>query len=218
MKLTFPRGAVLRALIALCAALAVPGYSAAQGGSPHSPEHAAAERPVILAIGESTTAGYGVEPDLSYPAQLQKELDARGYHYRVANHGVSGSTTFNALTRLDRGLSLKPKVVIIALGGNDGGSRVRPEATRANLTKMISLFKRTKAVVLLADRNVRGAEGLFAEVAAAHGAVLIPPRTSGVVGNPDLLIGDQSHPNAAGYKIDVANLLQVLEPHLSKDH
>jgi len=177
---------------------------------------AGVERPVILAVGESTTEGYGVPRDLSYPAQLQKELDKRGYHYRVINQGVSGSTTYDALLRLDRGIALRPKIVLIALGGNDGGNHVRPEATRANLVKMMSLYKRTGAQVFLFDRNIRGAEGLFAALAAEQGAVLLPSLTTGVAGNPDLLIGDQSHPNAEGYSIIVGNLMKLLEPHLPK--
>jgi acyl-CoA thioesterase-1 len=195
-------------------ALAMPRYSAAQAES--GAADTASERPVILAVGESTTEGYGVRRDLSYPAQLQKELDKRGYHYRVVNHGVSGSTTFDALQRLDRGLFLRPKIVLIALGGNDGGGQVPPQATRANLTKMMTLYRRTGAQVFLADRKIRGAEGMFAELAKEQGAILMPPLTTGVAGNPDLLIGDQTHPNAEGYTIIVGNLLKVLEPYLQK--
>jgi acyl-CoA thioesterase I len=195
------------------AAVAAPRGAAAQS---ESPAVQADPRPVILAVGESTTEGYGVRRDLSYPAQLQKELDKRGYHYRVVNHGVSGSTTFDALLRFDRGLALRPKIVLIALGGNDGGNRVKPEATRANLTKMMSLFRRAGAEVFLFDRSIRGTEGMFAELAKEQHAILLPPLTTGVAGNPDLLIGDQSHPNAEGYTIIVANLLKDLEPYLQK--
>jgi acyl-CoA thioesterase-1 len=195
------------------AMVAAPRETAAQS---ESPAVQVDPRPVILAVGESTTEGYGVRRDLSYPAQLQKELDKRGYHYRVVNHGVSGSTTFDALLRFDRGLALRPKIVLIALGGNDGGNRVPPEATRANLTKMMSLFKRAGAEVFLFDRNIRGTEGMFAELAKEQHAILLPPLTTGVAGNPDLLIGDQSHPNAEGYTIIVANLLKDLEPYLQK--
>lgn len=210
------RQSIVCAAALIAAGLVLPDDAAAQ--DERAAAQAGSDRPVILAVGESTTAGYGVPGDLSYPAQLQRELDARGYRYRVVNHGVSGSTTFQALTRLDRGLALGPKIVLIALGGNDGASRVRPEATRANLTKMISLFKRTGAEVFLADRNLRGAEGLFAELAKEQGAVLMPPLTTGVAGHPELLIGDQTHPNAEGYAIIVGNLLKVLEPSLKHAH
>jgi acyl-CoA thioesterase-1 len=180
-----------------------------------------ADRPVILAVGESTTAGYGVDREDSYPAQLQRELDARGYRYRVVNHGVSGSTTRDALARLDRGMRLLPKIVIIALGGNDGGSRMPGEATRQNMTKLISMFKRVGATVFVTDRNLAtdDASGtLFAALAQEHGAVLIPPLLTGVSGHPDLLIADGRHPNADGYRIVVGHLLEHLEPHLTREH
>ena len=211
--MTIRRSVAVLAVVT-AATLAVPGRTAAQSESPAA--QADPGLPVILAVGESTTEGYGVRRDLSYPAQLQKELDKRGYRYRVVNHGVSGSTTFDALLRFDRGLALRPKIVLIALGGNDGGNRVRPEATRANLTKMMSLFKRAGAEVFLFDRNIRGAEGMFADLAKEQHAILLPPLTTGVAGNPDLLIGDQSHPNAEGYTIIVGNLLKHLEPYLQK--
>lgn len=178
------------------------------------------DRPVILAVGESTTAGYGVDRDQSYPAQLQRKLDERGYHYRVVNHGVSGSTTAGALTRLDRGLALKPRIVIIALGGNDAGSRVPTAVTRANLAKLISLFKRVGAEVFVTDRNLPGDDrespSVFAELAKEYHAVLMPPLLTGVAGHPDLLIADGSHPNGDGYTIIVRNILQVLEPYLKR--
>ena len=174
------------------------------------------DRPVILAVGESTTAGYGVPRELSYPSQLQNALDARGYRYRVVNHGVSGSTTGAALTRLSRGMALLPKIVIIALGGNDAGSRVAGAATRANLGKLISMFKRVGAEVFVADRSLPGAGVVVAELAKEHHAVLMPPLLTGVTGHPDLLLGDGSHPNAAGYTVIVQNILQVIEPYLIK--
>jgi acyl-CoA thioesterase-1 len=178
-------------------------------------------RPIILAVGESTTAGYGVPRDLSYPSQLQQELDARGYRYRVVNQGVSGSTTNDALARLSRGMSLLPKIVVIALGGNDAGNRVPIATTRANMSRLIGMYRRVGAVVIVANRNLPGDDGrdatsMFAELAAEHGAVLMPPLLSGVEGRADLLIGDGRHPNAEGYRIVVANLLPVLQPFLSE--
>jgi acyl-CoA thioesterase-1 len=172
------------------------------------------DRPVILAVGESTTAGYGVPRELSYPAQLQTALDARGFRYRVVNQGVSGSTTAAALTRLTRGMGLLPKIVIIALGGNDGGSRVPIATTRANLAKLISMYKRVGAEVFVADRNLPGGNGFVAELAREHHAVLMPPLLTGVSGHPELLLGDGSHPNAEGYTIIVGNILPILEPYL----
>jgi acyl-CoA thioesterase-1 len=207
------------ALAVLAAAtIVVPRNLNAAGQAPGAAD---ADLPVILAVGESTTAGYGVDREDSYPGQLQKRLNELGYHYRVVNHGVSGSTTQGALTRLDRGMALKPRFVIIALGGNDGGSQTPIATTRANMAKLISMFKRVGAEVFVTDRNLsRGSQdgsSVFAELAREHHAVLMPPLTLGVSGNPDLTIEDRSHPNAAGYTIVVRNILAVIEPYLKKD-
>jgi acyl-CoA thioesterase-1 len=201
------------AVLALPSILNAAGQGTIQAGT---------DRPVILAVGESTTAGYGVDRELSYPGQLQKTLDDRGYRYRVVNHGVSGSTTQAALMRLDRGMALKPAIVIIALGGNDAAWRLPIGVTRANLGKLISMFKRVGAEVFVTNRNLPGggqdSGSIFAELAREHHAVLMPPLTSGVAGRPDLLIDDGSHPNAAGYTIIVRNILGVIEPYLKKDN
>src|SRR5262245_59840417 len=101
----------------------------------------ASQRPVILAFGDSVTAGFGVYPELSYPSQLQRELEQRGYAYRVVNQGVSGATTVEGLGRLQCALSLQPEIVILELGGNDLEYRIPPEVTRENLRKMIQRFK-----------------------------------------------------------------------------
>jgi acyl-CoA thioesterase-1 len=163
---------------------------------------------------------YGVARELSYPAQLQQELDKRGYRYRVVNHGVSGSTTSDALTRLDRGVALYPKIVIIALGGNDGGALPRGR-TRDNLARMITMYKRIGAEVLLADREVRSADGqparsMFADLAGELHAILMPPLLTGVAGHPDLLLDDGRHPTGEGYTIIVSRLIPILEPYLKR--
>jgi len=116
---------------------------------------------------------------------------------------------------------LKPSIVIIALGGNDAGSRMPIQNTRANLGKLISMFKRVGAEVFVTNRNLPGGgqdtDSIFAQLAREYHAVLLPPLTSDVAGHPDLLIEDGSHPNAEGYTIIVRNLLAVIEPYLKKD-
>ena len=180
---------------------------------------AADERPVVLAIGESTTEGYGVAAGESYPAQLQALLDAQGYRYQVVNHGRSGSTTAMALAGLDRGLRLGPTVVIIALGGNDSGSRLAAERTRENLRRMVSLYVRIGARVLLADRG--GADGradaeesLFAQLAREEGAELIPSLREGLAARH--FLADGRHPNAEGYAIVAQRMFDILEPQFEK--
>lgn len=187
-------------------------------GVVHAAE-AAPQTPVILAIGESTTAGFGVASHESYPAQLQSLLEARGYDYRVVNHGRSGSTTAMALAGLDRGLRLGPEIVIIALGGNDQGNRMAAERTKDNLRKLVSLFVRSGAEVFLADRSGRAdraqdGPSLFAELAAEEGAILIPSLRENVAGRPELLLADGSHPNAEGYAIVARQVFESIEPYL----
>ena len=211
------RQSIAALAVLAAAALALPRNLNAAGQG----IQAGTDRPVILAVGESTTAGYGVDRELSYPGQLQQKLDERGYHYRVVNHGVSGSTTQGALMRLDRGLALKPAIVIVALGGNDAGSHVPIQTTRANLAKLISMFKRVGAEVFVTNRSLPGggqeSGSIFAELAREYHAVLMPPLTSGVAGHPELLIEDGSHPNADGYTIIVRRILEIIEPYLKKD-
>ncbi|MDR0781653.1 MAG: GDSL-type esterase/lipase family protein [Pseudomonadales bacterium] len=179
-----------------------------------------AELPVILAVGESTTAGFGVARDKSWPAQLQALLDAEGWHYRVVNHGRNGITTAMALGNLNNGLALQPRFVVIALGGNDRTMHLSREQTKANLRRMVSIYRLTDAVVFLADRGAATDGGqaesasLYAELAAEEGAVLIPSLREGLAGDAALLIADMSHPNADGYAIIAARMLALLTPYL----
>ena len=99
-----------------------------------------ARQPVIVALGDSMTAGYGVAPESSYPAQLEKQLRTRGLNYRVINLGVTGSTTTQALSRMNRALSAQPDIVIIQLGGNDISQGIPRDVSRQNLRTMIERF------------------------------------------------------------------------------
>jgi acyl-CoA thioesterase-1 len=190
----------------------------ATDAAPQSSGAGETDRPVILAIGESTTAGFGVPVDRSYPAQLQARLDADGYAYRVVNFGRSGITSSMALSSLTRGMALVPKIVLIALGGNDRGNRVAAAATRENMGRMIRLYKMVGATVFLADRGATGEDGstLFSELAETEGAILMPSLRHSVAGHPELLLSDGSHPNAAGYAIVTEQILGQIEPYLER--
>lgn len=178
-------------------------------------------RPVILAIGESTTAGFGVPAGKSYPAQLQALLDAKGYAYRVVNHGHSGSTTAMALAGLDRGMQLRPEIVLIALGGNDRGTAAAAR-TKDNLRKLVSLHVRSGARVFLAERTAANDGGdasrlsLYAELAREERAMLMPSLRQDVAGHPELLLSDMSHPNADGYALVAQRIFAMLEPFLKR--
>lgn len=180
-------------------------------------------RPVILAIGESTTAGYGVPRDQSYPAQLQRLLDGAGYDYRVVNHGRNGITTDMVLADLHRGMLLQPRIVLIALGGNDRSNSRATGRTEQNLRRLVALYVQTDADVFLADRTPATDGGdasqnsLYARIAAEEGAILMPSLRQDIAGDPSLLINDMRHPNGAGYAIIARRIFGLLEPVLQRD-
>jgi len=173
-------------------------------------------RPVILAFGDSMTAGYGVSGDMSYPAQLQRTLDVRGFKYRVVNMGVTGDTTRGGLTRMSRALATSPDIVILELGSNDRSNGIPPKQTQDNFDQMIARFKKTRIEVVLAGRNLSGGEDVFTNLASKYNLTLIPSFLAGVSGNPNLTISDGTHPNADGYAIVVKTVMTSLEPLLKK--
>jgi acyl-CoA thioesterase-1 len=209
------------------------------GGEPHSsavsgdrpqekaaPEATPDGRPVILAFGDSLTAGHGVELALSYPARLQKELDNRGYAYRVVNAGVSGDTTSGGLSRIDAALSARPAVVILELGANDGLRGTPLQEVEHNLARMIEKSQAAGATVVLAGmtlpRNygadyIGNFEGMYGRLAKEYKTALIPFFLEGVAGRMDLNQDDGIHPTAAGYAVITQNLMRYIEPLLRHD-
>ncbi len=197
---------------ALAAALAFAG-----------PAHAA-ER-IIVAFGDSLTAGLGVTPDDSYPAQLQAKLRAEGYAYRVVNAGASGDTTAGGLRRVDWALKNKPDIVIVALGANDALRGQDLASVRANLDAIVARFQKAGARVLLAGMEVPPNYGaryaadfrrLYVEVARKRGAAFMPFLLDGVAGSPRLNQPDGIHPTIEGYRIIVDHLWPHLEPLLAR--
>jgi len=204
--------------------------ASATASSSASPEEStqsptADTRPVILAFGDSLTAGSGLPPGSGYPELLQQVLDGRGYHYRVVNAGIGGDTSGNGLARVPGVLRLEPEIVILELGGNDGLRGLPIESMRSNMDEIMTDFKKSGAAIVLGGmtlpRNfgpdyIAGFEKVYPELAAKHGATLIPFFLEGAAGNPDLMLEDQIHPNHEGYRVVIANLLPYLEPLLKK--
>ena len=187
------------------------------------PVHAA--EPVIVAFGDSLTAGLGVTPEDSYPARLQTKLRAEGYTYRVVNAGSSGDTTAGGLRRVDWALKNKPEVVIVALGANDGLRGQDLASVRANLDGIVARFQKAGVRVLVAGMEVPPNYGaryaadfrrMYAEVARKRGAALMPFLLDGVAGNPRLNQADGIHPTAEGYRILVDHLWPHLAPLLAR--
>jgi acyl-CoA thioesterase-1 len=184
----------------------------------------AAER-VIVAFGDSLTAGLGVTPEESYPARLQVRLRAEGYAYRVVNAGASGDTTAGGLRRVDWALKNKPDIVIVALGANDALRAQNLASVRQNLDAIVARFQRAGARVLLAGMEVPPNYGaqyaadlrtVYAEVARKRGVAFMPFLLEGVAGKPSLNQADGIHPTAEGYIIVVDHLWPYLQPLLTR--
>src|SRR5215471_3740444 len=122
--------------------------TAAQSPSPQD------SRPVILAFGDSLTAGYGVPHGSGYPDLLQKKLDDLGYKYRVVAMGISGDTTSGGRARIRYALASKPSIVILELGANDGLRGMPVAQMQMNLEEMIKQFQETGAKVILAGMTL----------------------------------------------------------------
>ena len=170
----------------------------------------AAEETVILALGDSLFAGYGLGPGQSYPAHLETALKARGLPVRIVNAGVSGDTTADGLARLDfvlKGIGQKPALAIISLGGNDMLRAVPPAETRRNLADLLAKLRDAKVPVLLlgllAAPNLgqdytAGFNPIYPALAKQYGATLVPFWLQPLQGHPELVQADHIHPTLPG--------------------
>ena len=183
------------------------------------PALAADPEPVLVALGDSLTAGLGVPPEEAWPALVQARLRQEGYAFRVVNAGVSGDTTAGGLRRVDWVLRSRPAVVVVALGANDGLRGQPVAAMRANLTAIVERLRAAGARVLLAGMEVpsnygaeytRAFRGVFPAVARQTGAALMPFLLDGVATDARLNQADGIHPNAAGHRI----IAERVWPHL----
>ena len=176
---------------------------------------------VLVALGDSLTAGLGVAADEAYPARLETRLRREGFDYRVVNAGVSGDTAAAGLRRLDWVLRAAPEVVIVALGANDGLRGQDPRATRESLERIVARLRRAGARVLLAGMRVppnygpefaRAFARVFPEVARRQTVPLMPFLLEGVAADPRLNQADGIHPNAAGHQAIADRLWPYLRP------
>jgi acyl-CoA thioesterase-1 len=181
--------------------------------------------PVILAFGDSLTAGFGVDAQDSYPARLQLLLAEKGYSYKVVNAGVSGDTTAGGAARIDWVLQHEPEIVILELGANDGLRGLSISEMRNNLAKIIEVCHKKGAKVLLAGMEITpnlGAEyskdfrESFTQLAKQYKVPLIPFFLENVAARPELTRPDGVHPLADGYAIVTQTVYQYLEPMLKK--
>jgi acyl-CoA thioesterase I len=194
--------------------------------APKSPAAAINDkRPLIVCFGDSLTAGYGTEPGKSYPDYLQADLDARGYQYRVVNEGISGNTTKDGVQRVDSVVAMKPALVIVEFGGNDGLRGLRIEDSRANLDQMVGALKAAGTRIVLAGITLPPNYGpdyinqfnaTYVLLAKKYDAPLLPFLLKGVFGVDGMMQADSTHATAAGNKIVAKNILPLILPLLKK--
>ncbi len=178
---------------------------------------------LILVVGDSVTAGYGLPPELSFPTVLQTMLLQKGHAVDVINAGVSGDTTADGLARLPKLFPPhsrhRPNLLILQLGANDGIQGRDLAQVEANLDAMLALARGQGAQVLLAgshggsrhsDEYRLAFAGIYRRLAHKHGAVLYPVLGAGILGNPDYLQQDGAHPNEAGARLIAENLYPLV--------
>jgi len=176
---------------------------------------------VIVAFGDSLTAGFGADPGKSFPDFLQKDLDAAGLQWHVVNSGVSGNTTTDGVTRLGEVLADKPRVTIVEFGGNDGLRGLPMETTRANLEQIIRALRDSGSSVLLAGMTlppnygqeyIQSFEKIYKDLANKYKVGRIPFLLDGVATQPNLMQRDGIHPTAEGNEIVAETVMRYLKP------
>ena len=182
----------------------------------------------ILFLGDSLTEGLGVAHEAAYPALIDAALKGKGIKdIEVINAGISGSTTASGLSRLKWHLKgeAKPKILVLALGANDGLRGLDLKAMKQNLLDVVRLAKTNGMKVVLAGMQIPPNYGhdytetfarVFQDLAKAEDLVLIPFLLEGVAGERNLNQADGLHPTEAGHKIIAAIVLKYLEPLLAK--
>jgi len=196
------------------------GDSSRTVGAQESASPADHER-VIVAFGDSLTAGLGVAEGEAYPAVLERKIHESGFSYRVVNAGVSGETTAGGLRRVSWILQNKPEIVILELGANDGLRGLSHSETKKNLTEIIESLQREHVRIVLAGMRMppnygkeytEAFEKIFPELAGRYHLTLIPFFLEGVAARSDLNQADGIHPTAMGYQKIVDNFWPRLEP------
>lgn len=189
---------------------------------------APADRPAVVFLGTSLTAGLGLDPEQAYPALIQRKIDSAGLEFRVVNAGVSGETSAGARRRVDWLLRQPVTVLVLETGANDGLRGLPPDSLRANIQ---AVFDEAKAIspppkLMLIGMRVppnygraytEGFEAVYPELARRNGARLVPFLLEGVGGVPRLNQADGIHPTAEGQRLMAETVWRVLEPLLREE-
>jgi acyl-CoA thioesterase-1 len=185
-----------------------------------APTSVSAEARVVV-LGDSLTAGLGLAVDEAYPALLERRLTAAGFRYHVVNAGISGDTSAGGVSRLESALEGNVRILIVALGANDGLRGLPPEQLKQNLSQIIERAQARGISVILAGMEAPpnfGAEyttafhNIYPALAKQYHLPLVPFLLAGVAGVPELNQRDQMHPTAEGDRIVADTVWKALEP------
>ncbi len=190
------------------------------------PPVARADPPVILVVGDSLSAAYGIRLEQGWVSLLQRRLEAEGYGYRVVNASTSGETTGGALARLPRALERhRPAIVVLELGANDGLRGLPISQVRANFDAMLQLSRAAGARILLIGMHIppnygpsytSAFDSMYRELAPADDPPLVPFLLDGVALDDSLMQADGLHPNAAAQPRLLDTVWPKLKPLLQK--
>ncbi|NOT43571.1 MAG: arylesterase [Acidobacteria bacterium] len=187
-----------------------------------------AGQPRIVFLGDSLTAGYGLDLADAVPSRIQRRLETEGYAYQVVNAGVSGDTSAGGRSRLEWALDAeggRPEVLVVELGANDGLRGLPVSQLRENLEAIITTARGRGIDVILTGMEAPPNYGaaytqefrqVYRDLAEAHDVVFVPFYLEGVAGIPSLNIQDGIHPNADGTRIIEETIWRALEPVLEK--
>jgi len=185
-------------------------------------EPADGNEPVIVVLGDSLSAAFGMEISQSWPSLLQERLIQNGYSYRVFNSSIAGDTTQGGLARLPRLLERNnPDIVMVELGGNDGLRGLPIAETRGNLASMIELSQSIGASVILAEMRIPPNYGrsyteqfnsTYTLLVEQYGISLLPFLLQDIALEPDLMLADGIHPNARAQPMILEQVWMVLQP------
>lgn len=208
--------------------LILTGFAAVTATATGQAEAKQAEPSVIVVLGDSLSAAYGMEISESWPSLLQARLGEHGYAYRVFNSSITGDTTQGGLARLPRLLEKhRPAVVILELGGNDGLRGLPLEVTRANLSSMIEQSQAAGTAVILAEMRIPPNYGrsytekfnaMYTELSEIYGIHLLPFLLQDIALEEGLMQADGIHPTAQAQPAILDHVWPVLQPVLTPEN
>ena len=190
-----------------------------------SPRLVRDDRPLIVCFGDSLTAGYGADEGASYPDFLQKDLNRDGYRYRVVNAGVSGNTSKDGVDRLAGVIAMKPAVVVVEFGGNDGLRGVNYQTTRDNLSRIVARLKISGAKVIIAgitlppsygEDYVKPFTATYPLLGKRFDVPVIPFILQDVYGIDGMMQADGIHATEKGNEVVAQTVLRDVLPLLKK--